>query len=250
VDEEELQSRLSRIATSWDLVRRAHGDSLDGATVARHQLMERYHGAAYRYLLAALRDPDAAAEMFQEFALRFARGDFRNADPGRGRFRQFLKTVLINLVRDYRRKGRRAGLSLNDLKLEPVSPDAPDDAEERRLLESWRSELLARTWVAMQDFQRRTGRPYYALLRLKSENPALSSPELAAQLADQLRPDRPWNDAALRKLLQRAREEFAELLVQEISYSLEDPSSEELEAELVELGLHAYCRPALNRRKP
>ena len=38
-----------------------------------------YQGAAYRYLTAAVGDPDVAAELFQEFAVRFLRGDFRRA---------------------------------------------------------------------------------------------------------------------------------------------------------------------------
>ena len=249
MDEEELQSRLSRIATSWDLIRRAHVEDQDAAAT-RHRLMDRYCGAAYRYLLAALRDPDAADDMFQEFALRFARGDFRNADPGRGRFRQFLKTALINLVRDYRRKGRRAsGRSLQDLAWAPAVPGSPDDADERQLLESWRNELLAQAWAALRSVENQTRRPYYTLLRLKAEEPDLSSAEMAARLTAQLRPEAPWSETALRKLLQRAREEFAELLVRQVHHSLEDPGLEELEAELVELGLHAYCRAALERRR-
>ena len=40
-------------------------------------------GAAYRYLLGAVHDPDAADDLCQDFAVRFLRGDFRRADPGR-----------------------------------------------------------------------------------------------------------------------------------------------------------------------
>jgi hypothetical protein len=32
-----------------------------------------------------VRDPDTAAELFQEFACRFLHGDLHGADPGRGR---------------------------------------------------------------------------------------------------------------------------------------------------------------------
>jgi DNA-directed RNA polymerase specialized sigma24 family protein len=60
----------------------------------------------YRYLLKALRDPEAAAEQSQEFALRFVRSDFKEADPERGRFRDFLRTVLYHLVVNYYREGR------------------------------------------------------------------------------------------------------------------------------------------------
>ena len=38
------------------------------------------------------------------------------------------------------------------------------------------------------------------------------------------------------------------LLLDEVTHSLERPAAEELEQELVELGLLDYCRPALERR--
>jgi hypothetical protein len=52
----------------------------------------------------------------------------------------------------------------------------------------------------------------------------------------------------VRKLLQRAREKFAEFLLEEVVASLEEPAPEQLEQELRELGLWVYCRPALLRR--
>src|SRR6478672_6403505 len=112
--------RLSRIATRWTAVFRAHGDAPTLAEAARHRLMLQYSGAAYRYLLGAVRDPDVAADLCQEFAVRFLRGDFRRADPGRGRFRDYLKRSLSHLVTDHHR-ARQAG---------PVtrSPDAPEPA--------------------------------------------------------------------------------------------------------------------------
>ena len=98
--------RLSRIETHWTAVFQAHGSTADGARDARHQLMSRYGGAAYRYLLGAVRDPDVASDLCQEFAVRFLRGDFRRADPEKGRFRDFVKTSLFHLIVDYQKKKR------------------------------------------------------------------------------------------------------------------------------------------------
>ena len=103
----EMDQRLSRIATHWTVVFQAH-DGNDPTCTARNQLLLRYSGAVYRYLLGAVRDPDAAADLCQEFAVRFLRGDFRRADPGRGRFRDYVKGALVNLANDYYR-GRRDG---------------------------------------------------------------------------------------------------------------------------------------------
>src|SRR5262249_42324166 len=57
-------------------------------------------------LRAMVRDDDAAEELTQEFAVRFLRGDFRQADPSRGRFRDLLKRALRHLAIDYWRRQR------------------------------------------------------------------------------------------------------------------------------------------------
>src|SRR5947207_152703 len=92
---------LSRIATRWTMVFAAHRgpDSVERGMLPT--LLLRYSGAAYRYLLGAVRDPDRAEDLCQEFAVRFLRGDFHRAAPGRGRFRDYLKTALVNLVNDH-----------------------------------------------------------------------------------------------------------------------------------------------------
>ena len=42
--------------------------------------------------------------------------------------------------------------------------------------------------------------------------------------------------------------EFAELLLDEVTHALDNPTSEELERELADLSLLDYCRPALERQ--
>jgi RNA polymerase sigma factor (sigma-70 family) len=249
MDEAELSTHLSRISTVWSVVRHAHQASTDSAIAARNGLMERYHGAAYRYLLRILGDPDAADEVFQEFAMRFVRGDFRRADPGRGRFRQYVKSALINLVIDYRKARARGSPALDDLKLEPAV-DAPQPGKvDEEFVVSWRHELLSRAWVSLEQIERDRGQPFHAVLRFKSQNPHVKSAEMASRLSAELQPRRPWTEAGIRKLLQRARERFSEILLQEVSRSLEDPTPERLEEELIELGLFTYCHSALERRR-
>ena len=110
MDEASAGPSLNRISTLWTLVRTAHGPGADdeARVDAQAKLLERYQRAIYRYLLHVLRrDADAADELFQEFALRFLRGDFKGADQRRGRFRDFLKGVLIHLVADHHRRLQR-----------------------------------------------------------------------------------------------------------------------------------------------
>jgi RNA polymerase sigma-70 factor (ECF subfamily) len=74
----------------------------------------------------------------------------------------------------------------------------------------------------------------------------MRSPQLAEQLTARL--GRPFTAAGVRQTLHRAREKFADLLLDELAHSLEYPQAEQLAQELVELGLLDYCRPALERR--
>jgi RNA polymerase sigma-70 factor (ECF subfamily) len=237
--------RLSQITTAWEEVRDACGrqGAVDkGAQVA---VMNRYHRAVYRYLLGALRDAEAAEELFQEFALRFLRGGLRGADPQRGRFRDYLKGVLGHLITDHYR-GRRPAPR-------PLPEDVPDRAPEpwagaeadRQFLEAWRDELLAQAWAALEAVEAETDRPLYTVLRHRSEHPGLRAAELAEFLAGRL--SRPVTEHAARMWLCRARERFADLLVGEVARSLARPTPEEVAEELSDLGLLDYCGPALER---
>ena len=104
----EEPDRLSRMQTLWTLVCKAHQGTDESGREARTALLERYGGAVRRYLLGAVRDADAADDLAQEFAVKFLRGDFRNADPEQGRFRSFLKTALFRLVVDFQRPPQAA----------------------------------------------------------------------------------------------------------------------------------------------
>jgi hypothetical protein len=52
----------------------------------------------------------------------------------------------------------------------------------------------------------------------------------------------------VRQLLHRARERFADLLLEEVAQSLDAPTPELLEQELIDLRLLDCCRTALERR--
>ena len=238
--------RLSQMKTHWTLLFRAHQESGDAASAAQRELLLRYHGAAFRYLLGVLRDPAAAEELTQDFAVRFLRGDFRNATPQRGHFRDFLKTALRRLVIDHWRHKGRGPRRLDSGQDQPAPPAAAEDELDRPFLDRWREELLARTWEALAEAERQTGQPYHTLLRWKSEPQKASAAELAGRLA--ARTGKPVTEAGLRQTLHRARERFADLLLEEVTRSLETDDPAEVEQELIDLGLLDYCKSALRRR--
>lgn len=242
MDPADRDERLSRIATQWTALNRAHGDPADETVAAQWLLLERYRGAVYRYLFGAVRDPDAAEELCQEFALRFLRGDFRRASPTRGRFRDYLKTALIHLVTDYHRTRQARPQPLASDIGEPATPLADGTDPEHDFLVDWREELLDRTWQALE----RANKTYHATLRLRIEFPDLSSQQMAERLRTQL--GRPVSAALVRKALERSHDKFADLLLDDVAASLESPTPEQLEAELRALDLLKYCRSALERR--
>jgi hypothetical protein len=59
---------------------------------------------------------------------------------------------------------------------------------------------------------------------------------------------KPVSDVWVRQTLRRARGCLADLLLDEVSASLEGPSIEELEQELIALDLLGYCQEGLRRR--
>ena len=241
----DIQQHLSDIATHWTILRQAHGGGADEAAAARQALMERYCGAVFRYLLRKVRDASVAEDLTQEFALRFIQGRFERADRERGRFRDYVRGALFRLVQDHYREQARGPRPVA-LEHDPAGPDEQADAD-RAFRESWRQELLARAWRALEAAEAESGQPFHAVLRLRADRPELTGGQMAELLTERL--GRPIAPANLRQLLHRARERFAELLLDDIRESLEDAPAERVAEELAELNLLKYCKDALDKRQ-
>lgn len=238
---------LSEIATLWSVVRRAHDADSTAAVEAQRRLLGEYGGAARRYLLGALRNEELADEAFQEFSLRFVRGDFRNVSPEKGRFRSFLKTCLCHLIVDQQRlKKKQTRNSPLDSNQAPVEVRDLESAEDAAFTSSWRDDLLSRAWARLQQDEASSGKPYYTVLKTKAENPEAGSTELAALTT--ARVGREVSPANVRVLVHRSRELFAECLLKAVIDSLADSRREVVEEELIELQLIEYCRAALDKR--
>ena len=238
-------ARLSRIETLWSVVRQASDQNPTDAQNAQQKLLDQYGGAIRRYLFASLKDGDAADEVYQEFALRFVRGDFRNADPEKGRFRGFVKTVIFRLIVDYHRRCKR---ERHDDLTEAHDPvEFPAKQMDEEFTASWRSELLGQAWNRLQDRESSTGKPFYTVLRFRADHPEMRSPEIAKELSLQL--GREINAGNARVLVHRARDMFADVLLETVQQSLAEDSTDELEQELMALNLLSYCKPALERRR-
>ena len=236
---------LQEIETVWSDVLKAHLSEGDAHT-ARARLVLRYIGAVQRYMARVLRDDDAAAELAQEFAVRVLRGDFRRADPSRGRFRDFVRIAALNLVHDYRRRCKTRPSTRSEEDSGPVAPQVELDELDAEFLRSWRLDLFSRAMAALAEYQSKTGRPYHDVISLRISNSGLTSTQMAALVSAQS--GKPVSDVGFRQTLRRARECLADLLLDEVSASLENATFEELEQELISLDLLGYCHEGLRRR--
>jgi DNA-directed RNA polymerase specialized sigma24 family protein len=236
-------ARLDEIATDWSLLRLAHQHSVTGAGPARDALALRYNAAIRGYVGALVKDPQDADELAQEALVRILRGDFARADPQRGRFRDFLKVAVHNLVRTYwSRKQRRAGKDVDVARL--ADAGAPDPLSEAEWTARWQRSVLQLTWSALEAHQRAHPESIaWTLLRLRVDHPDDDSTRLAARLSEAV--GRTVRPTALRQQLRRARLRFAQLLIEEIARGLDDPTPERVEEELGDIGLMEYVRDFL-----
>jgi hypothetical protein len=107
-------------------------------------------------------------------------------------------------------------------------------------------ELFSRAMAALAAYQERTGRPYHDIISLRTSNPQLTSHQMADLLSTRL--GRPVNDTWVRQTLRRARGCLADLLVDEVAVTLGNDTPDDLEQELIGLGMLGYCQDGLRRR--
>jgi len=246
MDFPDRHDRLTQIETLTSVMTDARGEG-DPAVKARQTLVMLYYGAAYRYILAILRNENTAQEIAQNFAIRFMQGDFvRQADPGRGRFRDYLKRSLHNLVIDHLRRQRNLSPLPEDSGALPAREAPPPTAGDTEFLTSLREELLARSWDALAKFEKESGALYHTVLKHKTENPEARSAQIAADLGARL--GRSFTESGMRQLLHRARDKFVDLLLEEAVILSDFAGDDKLEDLLSDLQLIEYCRTALDKR--
>ncbi len=221
------RENLTDIPTSWTTINSAHTPGPSGQA-AMNDLVGRYHDAVERYLRLKLRDPNLADEVLQEFWTKLLTHKLAGADSSKGRFRDYLRTVLHRLIIDHFRSRKLQSLPPGDL-LDPSSPDADYDRV-------WREAIIKRVWARLETFEVNTPKNRYAtVLHLRVSNPDASIDELAQKLGSQT--GARVTPEAFRKTLQRGRAKFLELLVQELRETIHPAEPEDIEAEIYDLGL-------------
>lgn len=226
--------------TRWSLVQRANGAADDSALQALAILCESYWYPVYAYIRRSGHGPHDAEDMTQGFFARLLeKGTLAHADPGKGRLRTFLLACVQNYLRNEheRATAQRRGAHLissfdqawaeQRFAAEPADHLAPDRLYQRR----WALTVLE---FALQVLEQEYGaegkrelfnavRPCLGFTKEKAPNYA----EIATRLA--------CSEGAVKTHVFRLRQRWRELLFQQVSITLDDPTSDEIKAELSEL---------------
>jgi len=225
------KSVLEQISTCWPMI---HNPV---------QFVMRYARAIQKYVAAIVRDSHDAEEVAQDFLVRVFDKGFCPENVSRGRFRDYLKAAVRYVAISHLRK-RRSSEMTEELLASIVQPDSVAD---RAWSSEWHDCLLERVWQSLELHQQQTAdNLFYSVLRLHTDSPEATSDEHAARLSEQL--GRPVRADAFRQQLHRARKHFAKLIVEEVRQTLQKPTAELVEQELIDLDLMPFVREFLESR--
>lgn len=226
---------IDQIETDWSMIHEpAH-------------LVMRYAPAVQRYLHALISNPDDAEEVGQDFFLLVSKHGLPRTRQDRGRFRDYLKKCVRNAACNFLRRNQACKQQAMDIAHLALAEETLVGLEEEWLGE-WRHCILDRVWRRLREQQRKSrGSLAYTVLRLCVDHPNERSDVLAQKVAAQLK--KPIRPEAFRQQLSRARRLFAQLLVDEVALTLNDPEPHTVEEELADLGLIQYVRSYLPLRR-
>jgi len=228
------QSRFEAISTRSSLMEQAHHGSDSQMATARGALVLRYRRAIRTYLGALLQNDADADDVTQSVLIKLLEGGFSGAAAERGRFRNYLKVAVRNAALTHLRKRPQA------VEHELSDPAIDQDDWDHQ----WRQAILTSAWRSLREFEQgQPGNLGHTLLQLVTEYPAEDSQQLAARVSSLI--GREIRADAVRKQLSRARRKFAQLLLEEVKQTLDDPTPERLEEELAEIGLLKHVRDFL-----
>jgi DNA-directed RNA polymerase specialized sigma24 family protein len=197
----------------------------------------RYGPAVQKYLLAILRDEHAADDVWQEMMVGslLKRGG-PGTWPGKGHFRDYLRTAARNAALMHLRKANRHPLG--------ALPEDVSGPADRGLDDDWRRSLLEKVWRQLDAGERAGGSNFFhTALRIYTDHDDMDSPTQAKLASERL--GRAVTAEAFRQQVSRGKRKMAELILTEVAETVADATAADVEAELVELGLMAFVRDYL-----
>lgn len=226
--------------TRWSLVHRANGDVDEEARAALAALCDSYWYPIYAYIRRSGRGAHDAEDLTQGFFARLLEKDIlAAADPAKGKLRTFLLTCVRNYLHNEHarasaeRRGAHLLTSFNqDWAEERYATEPADDLTPDRLYQRrWALTLLEFTLQLLGEEYAADGKgDLFTALRpclgfSKEKTPNYS--DLATRLGS--------SESAVKTQVFRLRQRWREILFQQVSLTLDDPTSDEIKGELSEL---------------
>jgi RNA polymerase sigma factor (sigma-70 family) len=215
--------------TDWSLVVAAGDPDAPRSKESLETLCGAYWYPIYAYIRHRGYPPESAQDLTQDFFTRvLEKGLFAEADPVRGRFRSFLRTVCTHYLanrrdreRAFKRGGGRSSLPIDSADAEsrytrePAHELTPDRIFDR----SWALTLLTRVFDRLRREYEDAGRGNVIdeLRAVLTEDPqAAPYSKIAARLG--------ISEGAVRVAVHRLRRRYGILLRQEIGTTVDDPA--------------------------
>ena len=226
--------------TRWSLVHRANGDVDEEARAALAALCDSYWYPIYAYIRRSGRGAHDAEDLTQGFFARLLEKDIlAAADPAKGKLRTFLLTCVRNYLHNEHarasaeRRGAHLLTSFNqDWAEERYATEPADDLTPDRLYQRrWALTLLEFTLQLLGEEYAADGKgDLFTALRpclgfSKEKTPNYS--DLATRLGS--------SESAVKTQVFRLRQRWREILFQQVSLTLDDPTSDQIKDELSEL---------------
>lgn len=226
--------------TRWSLVQRANGCVDHEALQALATLCESYWYPIYAYIRRSGHSAADAEDLTQGFFTRLLeKGTLAHADPAKGRLRSFLLTCVQNHLRNEhesataQRRGAHLISSFDQawaeerFAAEPADQLTPDRLYQRR----WALTVLEFTLqVLEQEYSADGKRELFAALR-----PCLGFTKAKAPNYAEIAQRIDCSEGAVKTQVFRLRQRWREILFQQVSITLDDPTSDEIRGELAEL---------------
>ena len=226
--------------TRWSLVRRAAGPDDREARQALAELCEAYWYPLYAFIRRSGQRPPEAEDLTQGFFARLVeKATFASADPARGRLRTFLLTCVRNFLSDEhdRARAEKRGAALltsfdaADAEQRYAAEPADDLSPDRLFQRRWAMAVLDQSLHLLgEEFAAQGKAELFAALR-----PFLGFGSGPEKRYDELAPTLGVPVGTLKNQVFRLRERWRELLFEQVAATLENPTPEEIKAELSEL---------------
>lgn len=235
-----LPRHASFIQTRWSMVRRAVDDQASGSQLALGQLCQNCWYPIYAFIRRSGKSAEDAEDLCQGFFERVIRTRLlASADPEKGRLRTFLLSCLKHYMADQHDRNlaqkRGAGkvvefsaLSAEEQYLaEPVDTVTPDRLYQRQ----WALQIISTSMQELESTYQSEGKAALFTALKPFLGFSQSSEPNYQTVADALG----LNLNTLKSHIRRLRERWRDTIRAQVAATLDDPTPDEIKAELREL---------------